>query len=65
MKPLPLATRCPKCGYLDRTTVCRYCKIDKTTAAPATDTHDFRDYPQRDRPDHDLDARGNPLKPGT
>lgn len=27
--------------------------------------HDFRDYPTCDRPDHDLDTRGNPLRPGT
>ena len=34
-------------------------------STPAADTHDFRDYPAPERPDHDLDTRGNPLKPGT
>ncbi len=25
----PDPTRCPKCGHLDATTVCRFCQVDK------------------------------------
>lgn len=34
-----------------------------SSAAP--DTHDFREYRERDRPDWDLDTCGNPLRPGS
>jgi hypothetical protein len=32
--------------------------------AAAPDTHDFREYRERDRPDWDMDIIGRPLKPG-
>ena len=35
--PLPAPTRCPTCGYVDRTTVCRLCKTDKTVRRKPTD----------------------------
>jgi hypothetical protein len=31
---LPNPTRCPVCGYVEATTVCRLCKTDKIGATP-------------------------------
>ncbi len=34
---LPMPTHCPICGYIDRTTICRMCKTDKTVKRKTTD----------------------------
>lgn len=35
--PLPTPTRCPTCGHIDRTTICRYCETDKTVKRKPSD----------------------------
>ena len=46
---MPVATRCPACGYLDATTVCRMCKTDKTRALDFHDGVPDNDHEKRDK----------------
>lgn len=34
---MPLATRCPTCGTIEATTVCRLCKTDKIARRPGSE----------------------------
>ena len=40
-------------------------KVKAWLAAKPLEFHDHREYPQADRPDHDLDTNGRNLRPGT
>lgn len=59
----PTPTACPRCGYVEASTVCHICKADKTKPF---EYHDEGEY-KRDqwKPHHDLDPWGRPLKEGT
>ena len=59
----------PKCGHqFCAPHQCRFTTTSFIATAPDPGSvryPDFRDGPERSRPEHDLDTFGRPLKPGT